>query len=212
MLKPMLTFIALLLFAASAGAAEFNSNWTPKPLVDNQAPVTKRAGLKPAAYTDAEAMLKPAEPFIASVEKRLYIQSSRNTTLIQRLNHLQGVLFGSPKYEDAGQLLSALTELFPQEAARAHAELSSQLQRSSPSAFRISSVSLSRVNKNHISSGYAAQLSPISEVAQNRKPFWRPALEKRDDDWVTLKNDSFSNDHPSDVFLPRQALPSPKGR
>jgi hypothetical protein len=217
--KMMLTaFIALCCLAscchALGHAAEFNSSWTPKPLVDNhQSSLSKRTEPKPAAQPDVEAMLKPAEPFIASVEKQLYIQSGRKTTLIQRLNHLQNVLFGGPHYEDAGQLLSALAELFPAEAARAHAELSAQLQRSS-SSWRVSSnpLAVERAQKSHIAGSYAGQLAPISEIAQNKKPFWRQSFDKRNDDWVMLKNDSFLHNHPSDVFVPRQALSNSRGK
>lgn len=125
----------------------FGSDWKPTPLVDTSAPaISKPAEAKPgtsvasssasasaaAAKTqlELETKLKPAEPFMKDVESKLNVKPPAGTPLVQRLNTIQMVLFGEPKYQDAGELLAKLAELFPQEAAKANAELNKQLQSS----------------------------------------------------------------------------------
>jgi hypothetical protein len=206
---------SLILAPGFADAAQFNNNWTPKPLVDTN-PVAKPVAVPvqpPAIRPDAEALLKPAEPFIASVEKQLYIQPTGGITLVQRLNHLQTVLFGTTKYQDAGQLLNKLAEVFPQEAAQARANLTAQLHPKQPQQQSHSGIYIppqakvesersarkSRLveaypsvqNNRPVAMPYTEAPSPSMSTAPKKKRFWN-----RDDEWDdAFKNDSFFNDH-----------------
>jgi hypothetical protein len=205
---------SLILAPGYAEAAQFNNNWTPKPLVDTN-PVAKPVATPvqpPAIRPDAEALLKPAEPFIGSVEKQLYIQPTSGTTLVQRLNHLQSVLFGTAKYQDAGQLLNKLAEIYPQEAAQARANLTAQLQPKQPQQQAHSGIYIppqakmesdrsARKNRvvetypsvqssRSVATPYAAVPAPSMSTAPKKKRFWN-----RDDEWDdAFKNDSFFND------------------
>jgi hypothetical protein len=119
--------------AMAASNNDFGSGWIPKPLVDPNASVTQPG--KPVAAADAagpadaelEKSLKPAEPFIRDVESKLLIRPKSGVSLVSRLNTVQTVLFGEAKYKDAGEVLAKMAELFPQEAAKAHAELTRQM-------------------------------------------------------------------------------------
>lgn len=207
---------------ANAAEQPFSSSWTPKPLVDTSVPaVPKAVASKPAPVIqpDAEAMLKPAEPFIAGVEKQLYVQIASGATLVQRLNHLQSVLFGAPKYQDAGQLLAKLAELFPQEAARAHADLQADLSkqfqnqqaaattpmnkkkvRSAQNAPQIIDTYPSLQNGRPVGATYP-MATPVQRQALSTMPTPQPSPPKKkrfweqDDDWDNSFNDSFFNDH-----------------
>ncbi len=136
--------LGLLIQGASPVFSE-QVDWQAKPLVDNSLkpltetvskPVAAKAEPDPSIAEQAklEAQLKPAEPFIASVEKQLTLKPKAGSSLIGRLNHLQSVLFGEQKYQDAGELLGQLATLFPAEAAKAHADLTAQMKQTAPSA------------------------------------------------------------------------------
>lgn len=111
--------------------------WEPRPLIDTQIPKpvenqsNKRVQEKSESSRSVdpllEARLKPVEPFIQAVEKRLSIRPQADSTISSRLYTLQSVLYGEPKYTDAGALLVSLAEIFPAEAAKAKADLDSQL-------------------------------------------------------------------------------------
>jgi hypothetical protein len=119
--------------------SDYNMDWQPKPLVDtSKPPISNPTNLEAAkkppvpGQPDLEAKLKPAEPFIHDVESKLSIQPKPGVTLVERLNNLQTVLFGTTQYQDARELLSKLAEIFPQEAAKAQASLNQELQNTLP--------------------------------------------------------------------------------
>jgi hypothetical protein len=123
--------------AMAASSSDFGSGWIPKPLVDPNASTVQQskpvAGPSASSVADAELekALKPAEPFIRDVEGKLLINPTTGpksgASLVSRLNTIQTVLFGEAKYKDAGEVLAKIAELFPQEAAKAHAELARQM-------------------------------------------------------------------------------------
>jgi hypothetical protein len=126
--------------AMAASDNGFGSGWTPKPLVDPNAPASlpskpvADSSAASAVDTELENALKPAEPFIRDVENKLLINPRTGASLASRLNTMQTVLFGEAKYKDAGEVLAKMAELFPQEAAKAHAELSRQMNQPTAAA------------------------------------------------------------------------------
>jgi hypothetical protein len=144
MLSLSITLGLVLQWTAPVMAVDtFAANWQARPLIDHSIkPQTTSQSVKPEAVQSAvtqtnqaalEAQLKPAEPFIASIEKNLLISPKQGALLTERLSELQTVLYGQPKYQDAGELLAEMAKLFPAEAAKAHAELTAKLQNSLPS-------------------------------------------------------------------------------
>lgn len=135
--RTALALLVLAAFALQPLALAEDFSWQPKPLVDTSKPVVHMPDAVPAqpqapSQPEIEARLKPAEPFIADVESKLYIKPKTGSTLVSRLNTLQNVLFGEQKYKDAGQLLSKLADLYPQEAAKAQATLMAEMKTAIP--------------------------------------------------------------------------------
>lgn len=196
------------------GGSDFGANWQAKPLVDTSVTRQPVAESKPTptkpvtpAQPELEARLKPAEPFIKDVEARLTISPTTGSPLVQRLNNLQSILFGEQKYQDAGELLAKLAEMFPQEAAKANAELNKQLQSSLPPVKPTPSTSADKANKTHSkaakpiiqppaygadSGAYpttALQTAP-TKAKKRKKSIWQ-------DDWDnSFENDPFFRDEP----------------
>jgi hypothetical protein len=129
--KISLALLGLLLLPCLTALAEdnFGAEWQPKPLVDTSAPApvapqspaftSQGVPVTPPAQPELEAKLKPVEPFIREIETRLTLKPKPGVTLVQRLNTLQTVLFGAQKYQDAGELITKLAEVFPEEAKKA---------------------------------------------------------------------------------------------
>lgn len=122
---------------------DFGLGWRPKPLVDYNAPPP----LPPAPLAQApvqpvqpdqnalvEQALKPMLPFVSSVEKTLQVNPGLGASAQSRLNQLQAVLFGEPLYQDAGELLSRLAQLFPMEAEQAHRQMQADIDQNSLAA------------------------------------------------------------------------------
>ena len=194
----------------------FGTNWQAKPLVDHSAApkaTSTPATAKPAASTPApkpdaelEAKLKPAEPFIASIEKQMALQPKPGEALVNRLDSLQNVLFGESKYQDAGELLAQLASIFPAEAAKAHADLTAKMQNAQqqaqttqagkPSTARTAPKQAVMPPQQTASAfpqtgqtAYPQQ--PVQQVQpQKKKRFW----ESEDD---PFRNDPFFQDQPS---------------
>jgi hypothetical protein len=196
----------------------FGNNWTPRPLVDTaQSPATPAksttttpAQPTPSVSVEQEARLKPYELFISDVEKQLSLQPKAGTSLVNRLNGIQTVLFAGPQYQDAGQLIGKLAELFPKEAAKAQSQMASQstapsiesstdltsekARKTVPKAAN-AAPSQAPVNGNQYqgsSFANSAMASAPSAPAKSRKKhFWN-------DDWDDpFANDPFFQDTPS---------------
>jgi hypothetical protein len=133
-------------FLCAWSASDFGGDWQPYPLVDT-AKKSSDAAVILSALTDRqaqtalqadqarqEAKLKPYEPFIQGVETELSLKSKADISLVQRLNTIQAVLFGGPQYQDAGELLAKLADVFPKQAAKAHEQLMRQMQSTLPPA------------------------------------------------------------------------------
>ena len=210
----------------------FGADWKPTPLVDTNAPSPSKQpdskesspakpGVSGASQAEAaqqkllETRLKPAEPFIKDVESKLYLKPPQDASLVQRLNTIQAVLFGEPKYQDAGELLAKLAELFPQEAAKANAELNKQLQSSLPPVKTIESAKAKGKSRGKqvvqqapfaampqspsqaTSSGYYPNPTTAQSTGQpapkKKKGFWH-------DDWdSSFDNDPFFRDQPQGI-------------
>jgi len=193
----------LLLPALQAWAGDdFAANWQPKPLVDTSVPHTpaqaKASDALPAptvVQPDLEAKLKPVEPFVKEVENRLTLTPKPGVTLVQRLNTLQTVLFGAQQYQDAGQLITRLTEIFPQEAQKAQAEMDKQLQQTASNPSNQTGSKSATPNKV----GTNASNQPMSSVA-NVQSGAKPSApkKKRRSFW---NSDDFSSDFDNDPFF-----------
>jgi hypothetical protein len=182
---------------------DFSSGWEPKPLVDTSAPANKPAvaptqpqASKPTGPSseEIEKRLKPAEPFIQDVETRLSIKPKSGDLLAQRLSRLQMVLFGEPKYDDAGQLLAKLSEMFPQEAAKAEAALLTQAKTVVPPISAAGSKSKQAVVHAPASSVTSAPQPMMSPQVSSTQPQKKRNLWKSDDDWDGFDNDIFFNE------------------
>jgi hypothetical protein len=207
--KPLISLLVLssMLLPAYTALADdgFGGDWQAKPLVDNSAPavVTPQPQVTssptaPVVQPDLEAKLKPVEPFILEVENRLTLKTKPGVTIVQRLNTLQTVLFGAQKYQDAGELIAKLAEIFPQEAQKAQAELEKQFQ----SAMQASAApsNLKVMNPK----------SPMMPTGPGTGPAYRPAQpgipsrmaqaapQKKRGFW---NNDDFSSDFDNDPFF-----------
>lgn len=175
---------------------------TPKPAVAEQAPqAAAEAQPAAAAKPDVEKMLKPAEPFIADVEKNLYLSPKAGDTLVNRLDKLQMVLYGERKYQDAGELLAKLAEIYPQEAAKAQAELNRQMQQLQASLPPVSKQKNDSKSPSYSKAGdksivtYPAPMASSQSMPQQpkaKRSFWGD----RDDD--PFANDPFFNDDARD--------------
>ncbi|WP_373531967.1 hypothetical protein [Vampirovibrio sp.] len=211
---------------------DFATQWQARPLVDNtvqpQAPAqaSPAKAAQPAATPQAdlaalEAQLKPAEPFIASVEKNLLINPKQGAFLTDRLTELQTVLYGEQKYQDAGELLAEMAKVFPAEATKAHADLTAKMQsnlppssgKNPPQAISSASASKQRVNAQPMAANTqpAAFGSPSSNQASNqqaappKKRFW----EREEDPFA---NDPFFQDQqPTPSYQAQQTGPSKLG-
>ncbi len=211
----------------------FGADWKPTPLVDTSAPSASKQpegkasspakpGVSSASQAEAaqqkllETRLKPAEPFMKDVESKLYLKPPQDASLVQRLNTIQAVLFGEPKYQDAGELLAKLAELFPQEAAKANAELNKQLQSSLPPVKSVETgkttgksrgkqivqpapvTAMQQNQPQSASSGYyqsptGTAQSTSQSVPKKKKGFWH-------DDWdSSFDNDPFFQDQPQGI-------------
>lgn len=194
---------------ALAGS-DFGANWKATPLVDTSitppvvaAPKIQSVKPAPPAQPELEARLKPAEPFIKDVEAKLLMTPTTGSPLVQRLDNLQMVLFGEQKYQDAGQLLAKLAEIFPQEAAKANAELNKQLQSNLPPVKQVPTANTKTAAKQTIQAPYTGNGSmyssqyppqtasrPTKQPKAKKKGFWA-------DDWDDdFKNDPFFQDQP----------------
>lgn len=110
----------------------FGAGWVPLPLkktdkkqpkaAENTVQAAEEAPLQ-SPLKDPNQLLQPAEGFIVAVEKRLMLVPKPQEALTERLNHIQMVLYGTEQFDDAGQLLSALSESFPQAAVEARQQL-----------------------------------------------------------------------------------------
>ncbi|MCE3235347.1 MAG: hypothetical protein K0Q50_1527 [Vampirovibrio sp.] len=189
-------------------ASDFGANWKATPLVDTsivKQPVAENkqqpANPFPPVQPELETRLKPAEPFIKDVETKLFITPAASSPLVQRLNNLQNVLFGESKYDDAGELLAKLAEMFPKEAAKANAELNKQLQSSlpplkspttssKPGKTRKPSVTQAPSTIGAFPAQTATVQSAPTKGKKQKKRFWQ-------DDWDnTFDNDPFFRDEP----------------
>lgn len=184
-------------------SSDFAADWKAKPLIDHSAPAvtapsatpspTSKAASPSAEQAALEAKLKPAEPFISSVEKQLLITPKSGTSLIQRLNTLQTVLYGEPRFQDAGELLAELARLFPTEAAKAAADLQAKLQAEKPANAQ-SSAGKAAPKRPTVSSPAApamANAPPQSSPPPARKKrFWQ----SEDDPFAS---DPFFQDQPN---------------
>lgn len=204
----------------------FAANWQARPLIDNTIkPQAASQGVKPEAAkatlskTDQavlEAQLKPAEPFIASIEKNLLISPKKGALLTERLSTLQTVLYGEPKYQDAGKLLAELAKVFPAEAAKAHADLTTKLQSNlSPSTAQNtrpvvpgSSAPPTTQTPPAVASGSQSGFGSPSATSpqQQKKRFWNKSNNP-------FANDPFFQDQPSPppAYQSPQAGPSTLG-
>jgi hypothetical protein len=193
----------------------FADNWQARPLIDNTIkPQAASKGIKPetakasASQMDLailEAQLKPAEPFIASIEKNLLLSPKKGALLTERLSTLQTVLYGEPKYQDAGKLLAELATVFPAEAAKAHSDLTTKLQPSTAQNTKPVTPDSSTVQPttqtppafaSHSQSGFG-NLS-VAPYPKQKKRFWN----KSNDPFA---NDPFFQDQPNPpVAYPNQ--------
>ena len=123
----------ILLISLPVHAAD-QKGWEPRPLIDTAvpnatAPAANTNLLPSPATPDVDAMLEPVEPFIAGIESELGIVPLAETgSRLNRLNHIQDILFGDRIYDDAGDLLARLAEIFPQQAAEAQETLQARLR------------------------------------------------------------------------------------
>lgn len=198
--------LSLQLIAPALAADDFAANWEARPLVDHskQPPVTAPSptpatGTKPATpkvdQAALEARLKPAEPFITSVEKKLLITPKAGSSLVDRLNTLQTVLYGGQKYQDAGELLAQLATVFPAEAAKAQADLNAKLKNSLPPATASQrpivtqpQMAAATPQQNYAPSGFGHNQYSKPQP-KKKKRFW-----ESDDD--PFANDPFFQDQP----------------
>lgn len=222
--------LSLQLVLPVLAADDFGADWQAKPLIDNTAkpqalpsqpaakPVTQAAQPKPDA--ELEAKLKPAEPFISSVEKQLAIKPKAGDSLVNRLDTLQNVLYGESKYQDAGELLAQLASVFPNEAAKAHADLTAKMQSTqqqaaaqpgNPPAGKTSKQKQvidqpQQTAASYPQSGYNNYQSQPQPQPQKKKKLW-------DNDDDPFKNDPFFQDQPATYQSqqPQQSGPSKIG-
>lgn len=182
-------------------ASDFAADWQAKPLIDTSAPAviapvaTPPAANQPASPSAEQAALeeklKPAEPFISSVEKQLLITPKAGSPLTQRLNALQDVLYGEPKFQDAGELLGDMARLFPSQAAKAAADLQAKMQVEKPASTQPSTGKVAS-NRPTVSSPAAPAMAnlPPSNASAKKKHFWQ----SEDDPFA---NDPFFQDQPN---------------
>ncbi len=193
-------------------SSDFAADWQPKPLIDHSAPspsatgtgpsITPPAAVEKTASPSAEQAalnekLKPAEPFISSVEKQLVVTPKAGASLVQRLNTLQTVLYGESRFQDAGELLSELARLFPTQAAKAAADLQAKLQaekpvNGQPAVSKTNTQSAKKMGgvNQPIPTAPAMANLPSSEKSDRKKRFWQ----SEDDPFA---NDPFFQDQPS---------------
>ncbi len=198
--------VTLLSFVASGLApcwanSDFAADWQAKPLIDHSAPAatapvaTPSIANQPASPNAEQAALdeklKPAEPFISSVEKQLLITPKAGMPLTQRLNALQAVLYGEPKFQDAGELLGDMARLFPSQAAKAAADLQAKMQAEKPVSTQ-PSTGKGATNRPTVSSPAAPAMAnlPPSSASTKKKHFWQ----SEDDPFA---NDPFFQDQPN---------------
>lgn len=217
LLGAMLALSVSLFGVAHSAENHFGDGWQARPLLDTTKPVMAAAPeskqTPPAPQADVEAILKPAEPFIASIETKLTLPPKPGTPLLQRLNTLQAVLWGGPRYQDAGELLAKLADMFPQEAAQAHAGLQEQwrqsaLRATSPTATSGTSQQAKKASKTTSTASAsnavpsqeewfsypASTRSSSQEVVENPAALTesKPAKKKRH--WQSFNDDPFAND------------------
>lgn len=119
-------------------ASDFGAGWEATPLLKPgdivpatasgataEAPASEEPGI--AAAPSLEETLAPVMPFIGAVEEKLSINNDGGVTLHGRLNKIQNVLYGEPRYDDAGELLASLSEIFPAEAAKTRQQLMAEM-------------------------------------------------------------------------------------
>ena len=198
--------LAGLLFPWTVALAgdDFAGNWQPKPLVDNSAPAPVKAQ-SPAATTQApppaqpelEARLKPLEPFVKEIENRLTITPQAGSGLVLRLNTIQTVLFGGPQYQDAGQLITKLTEVFPDEAKKAQAEMDKQVQLAQQAMQQANAAAAAKAGKGKITAP-GAQFPAQNQVASTAAPAQTASPKKRRGFW---NSDDFDSDFENDPFF-----------
>jgi hypothetical protein len=206
-LKPLISqvLVATMLCpwaTALAGDDFIGADWKPRPLVDYNAPAPATA--QPSATAekvtptaapvqpDLEARLKPVEPFIKEIESRLSITPKANTGLVNRLNNLQTVLFGTQQYNDAGQLITKLSEIFPEEAKKAQAEMDKQAlasQQASVAAMAKSGKASAQVNPPAMPQNQMTNAAGQVKSAKKRRSFW-----DTDDFDSEFDNDPFFQD------------------
>lgn len=211
--------LSLQLFAPALAADDFAANWEARPLVDHsKQPAVTTPSSTPATGTKPdtpkvdqaalEAKLKPAEPFIASVEKKLLITPKTGNSLVDRLNTLQTVLYGGQKYQDAGQLLAQLATVFPAEATKAQADLNVKLKNSLPPATTSQRPTVTQPQKasatpqpNYTQSGFGHNQNGTPQP-KKKKRFWG-----NDDD--PFANDPFFQDQPQSPSYQNQQSNGP---
>lgn len=208
----LLTTLSLLAPTLAMAGEPFAAGWEAKPLVDSApsggvtpAEPVPSSNAAPTAQPPAprlEEVLKPAVPFIESVEAKLYLAPRKDELLATRLNRIQTVLFGEVKYQDAGELLAKMAELFPQEAAKARADLLAQMKNSMP--------------PQPAQSKPAAQPSPSPQTAMNAPiqtypPADPKALKKKKDSFWGDDDDFFSDDDWDREFSHSQASSGSRG-
>jgi hypothetical protein len=185
---------------ALAGDDFAGADWQPRPLVDYNAPAStpaqpqaaapKATPAAPPIQPDLEARLKPVEPFVKEIENRLLIKPKTATGLVNRLNNLQTVLFGAQQYNDAGQLITKLSEIFPEEAKKAQAEMDKQAlasQQANAAAMSKPGQAVAPVKPLATPPNQVATAAGQAKPAKKRRSFWN--------------TDDFDSDFDNDPFF-----------
>lgn len=213
------------LTAPPALASSLLDHWEARPLIDTQAATqANHPAQKPVntatpdqtssssaasgpSLAEIEQRLKPAEPFLNDVEKRLQLKPPANSTLLSRLNTLQLILYGEQKFQDGGELLAELAKLFPEEAAQAHAQLMAEMKKHAPPAAHTPQVSSTMdayppqstqqpSGTSPLGSFYpppgAASAAASTDLHKSKKHRARPP---KNDGWYDFDNDPFFRDN-----------------
>lgn len=203
----LLAFLGLLWTQPVLAGSDFGAGWQPKPLTDTNAPAPVKTQAQPSSakpaqppvQPDLEARLKPVEPFVKEVENRLTLTPKPGATMVQRLNDLQAVLFGAQQYQDAGQLITKLAEIFPQEAQKAQAEMEKQFQSSmqanAPANSAGNGVKTNKTQAFTPASGMQPAIANAAPSSSANQP--KPKKKKRGF-WDT---DDFGSDFDNDPFF-----------
>ncbi len=212
----LVTAFSLMAPTLALAAEPFAAGWEAKPLVDSTAPngVTPVAPAGQSANagtpTDPpqaprlEEVLKPAVPFIESVEAKLYLAPKKDELLAERLNNIQTVLFGEVKYHDAGELLAKMAELFPQEAAKARADLLAQMKNDLTPQSPQGKPVMTQPQP-------APQQTAMNAPIQTYPPADPKALKKKKDSFWGDDADFFNDDDWDREFSQSQAASQPRG-